>query len=109
MPDADELPLAAEFPPATAEQWRKLVEHVLKGGPFDSRLVAKTYDRLAIEPLYGRRAQAQPVAGRMPGAPWSVMQRVGHPDPAAANTEALDDLENGASGLSIIFAGTIGA
>src|SRR5215831_13372524 len=109
MPDADELPLAAEFPPATAEQWRKLVEHVLKGGPFDSRLVAKTYDRLAIEPLYGRRAQAQPVAGRMPGAPWSVMQRVDHPDPAAANTEALDDLENGASGLSIIFAGAIGA
>jgi methylmalonyl-CoA mutase len=109
MPDADELPLAAEFPPATAEQWRKLVEHVLKGAPFDSRLVAKTYDRLAIEPLYGRRAQAQPVAGRMPGAPWSVMQRVDHPDPAAANTEALDDLENGASGLSIIFAGAIGA
>jgi methylmalonyl-CoA mutase len=109
MPDADELPLAAEFPPATAEQWRKLVEHVLKGAPFDSRLVAKTYDGLAIEPLYGRRAQAQPVAGRMPGAPWSVMQRVDHPDPAAANAEALDDLENGASGLSIIFAGAIGA
>src|SRR5262245_30987322 len=109
MPDADELPLAAEFPPATAEQWRKLVEHVLKGAPFDSRLVAKTYDGSAIEPLYGRKAQAQPVAGRMPGAPWSVMQRVDHPDPAAANAEALDDLENGASGLSIIFAGAIGA
>ena len=63
------------------------------------RLVAKTYDGLAIEPLYARDAQAQPVAGRAPGAAWPVMQRVDHPDPAAANSEALHDLENGATGL----------
>src|SRR5262249_29249173 len=37
------------------------------------------------------------------------MQRVDHPDPAAANGEALHDLENGATGLSLIFAGAIGA
>jgi methylmalonyl-CoA mutase len=37
------------------------------------------------------------------------MQRVDHPDPAAANAEALNDLENGATGLSLVFAGSIGA
>jgi methylmalonyl-CoA mutase len=105
----DDLPLAAEFPAATSEQWRKLVEGVLKGAPFDSRLVAKTYDGLAIQPLYGRKAQARPLGGRPPAAPWSVMQRVDHPDPAAANAEALHDLENGATGLSVIFAGAVGA
>src|SRR5215510_8390383 len=109
MPDADELPLAAEFPPATAEQWRKLIEHVLKGAPFDSRLVAKTYDGLAIEPLYGRKADARPVAGRAPGTAWWIMQRVDHPDAAAANAEALHDLENGATALALIFAGGVGA
>src|SRR5262249_59156388 len=36
-------------------------------------------------------------------------QRVDHPDPAASNAEALHDLENGAAGLSVIFAGAIGA
>jgi methylmalonyl-CoA mutase len=104
-----DLPLAAEFPAATQEQWRKLVEGALKGAPFERRLVAKTYDALAISPLYARSASAQPVAGRMPGAPWTVMQRADHPDPASANAEALHDLENGAGGLSLTFAGSIGA
>src|SRR6516162_489099 len=111
MPDdaADDFALAAEFPAATREHWRQLVAGVLKGAPFDKRLVAKTYDGLAIEPLHGRRPQARAIAGRAPAAPWSLMQRVDHPDPAAANAEALHDLENGATGLSLIFAGAIGA
>src|SRR3954470_9732031 len=102
---SDELPLGAEFPAATIEQWRKLVENVLKGAPFDKRLVAKTYDGLAVEPLYGRVADAQPVMGRAPGTPWSTVQRVDHPEPTAANAEALNDLENGAIGLALVFAG----
>jgi methylmalonyl-CoA mutase len=106
---ADDLPLAAEFPAATREQWRKLVDGVLKGAPFEKRLVAKTYDGLAIEPLYGRDEQARPVVGRTPGAAWGVMQRVDHPAPAAANAEALHDLENGATGLCLVFTGSAGA
>src|SRR6478672_329242 len=84
-PASDELPLAAEFPAATREQWRKLVEGVLKGAAFDKRLVARTYDGLAIQPLYDRQADAQPVTGRAPGTPWSIVQRVDHAEPAAAN------------------------
>jgi len=110
MTDAsDQLSLAAEFPRATREQWRALVEHVLKGAPFESRLLAKTYDAIAIEPLYERNPQAQPIAGRPPAAPWSIMQRVDHPDPAAANAEALHDVENGANGLALVFTGAVGA
>ena len=108
-PASDELPLAAEFPAATREQWRKLVEGVLKGAPFDKKLVARSYDGLAIEPLYDRKADALPIAGRAPGTPWSTVQRVDHPDPSAANAEALHDLENGATGLSLVFAGGVGA
>ena len=37
------------------------------------------------------------------------MQRVDHPDPAAANAQALQDLENGASGLTLVFAGSLNA
>jgi methylmalonyl-CoA mutase len=105
---SDDLPLGVEFPAATREQWLRLVDGALKGAPFD-RLVAHTYDDLAIEPLYPRAADARPVAGRAPGAAWTLMQRVDHPDPAAANAQALQDLENGARGLTLVFAGSVSA
>jgi methylmalonyl-CoA mutase len=105
----DDLSFAAEFPPATREQWRRLVDGVLKGADFGKRLIAKTYDGISIEPLYPRAPAARPLAGRAPAAPWQVLQRVDHPDPSAANAEALHDLENGATGLSLIFAGSVGA
>jgi methylmalonyl-CoA mutase len=105
----DPLPLAAEFPATDAAEWRKLVDTALKGAPFDKRLVSQTYDGLRIEPLYPRAKDATPVAGRAPAAAWTVMQRVDHPDPIDANKQALQDLENGASGLSLVFAGAPGA
>lgn len=106
---SDDLPLAAEFPPTSEADWRKLVDAALKGAAFDKRLVSRTYDGLRVEPLYPRATGARPVAGRTPGAAWTVMQRVDHPDPAAANKQALEDLENGANGLTLVFAGSLNA
>jgi methylmalonyl-CoA mutase len=103
----DAFPLAAEFPPSSAAHWRKLTEAALKGADFEKRLVSRTYDGLRVEPLYPR-SHGQPVAAR-PAQPWQVMARLDHPDPAAANKQALDDLENGAAGLAVVFAGAVGA
>jgi len=109
MSDAsDALSLAAEFPATDRLDWRKLVEAALKGRSFD-KLISKTADGIAVEPLYERAAGAQPVAGRAPGAPWTIMQRIDHPDPSVANGQALDDLENGATGLTLVFAGSLNA
>jgi methylmalonyl-CoA mutase len=105
----DQLPLAAEFSATSHAEWRKLVEAALKGASFEKRLVSQTYDGLRVEPLYPRAVGLKPVAGRTPGAAWTLTQRVDHPDPAAANAQALHDLENGASGLSFEFAGGPGA
>ena len=105
----DEFTLATEFPPTSEAEWRKLVEVALKGASFEKRLVTQTYDGLRIEPLYPRAAGAGPVAGRTPGAAWALMQRVDHPDPVAANKQALEDLENGATGLTLVFAGSLNA
>jgi methylmalonyl-CoA mutase len=107
--DAGDLALAAEFPAASREQWLALVSGVLKGASFERRLVAKSYDGLAIEPLYARDAAARPVLGRQAGAPWQVMQRIEHPDPVAAGAQAQRELENGATGLSLVFRGAVGA
>ncbi|MCC8938041.1 methylmalonyl-CoA mutase small subunit [Bradyrhizobium sp. Arg68] len=100
----DDLPLAADFPPATYDDWRKLVDGVLKGAPFE-KLVGKTYDGVRIDPIYRRATNTGPIAGRAAAAPWQILQRVDHPDAAAANAQALHDLENGATGLEFEFAG----
>jgi methylmalonyl-CoA mutase len=105
----DTLPLAAEFPAATQDRWRKLTEAALKGADFDKKLVSRTYDGLKVEPLYPRAVGARPVAGRKAGAPWTVMQRIDHPDPAAANKQIIEDLENGATGLTLVFGGSLNA
>jgi methylmalonyl-CoA mutase len=101
--ETDDLPLAADFAGATSADWRRLVDGVLKGAPFE-KLVSKTYDGLSIQPIYPRATGANPVPGRAAATPWQIMQRMDHPDPAKANAQALQDLENGATGLDIEFA-----
>jgi methylmalonyl-CoA mutase len=105
--ETDDLRLAADFAPASYDDWRKLVDGVLKGAPFE-KLVGKTYDGLKIEPIYQRARATAPIPGRA-AVPWQVMQRIDHPDAAQANAQALHDLENGAGGLTLVFAGANGA
>lgn len=105
---SEPMRLAADFPQATEADWRKLVEGVLKGAPFE-KLVNKTVDGLTIQPLYPRAANAAPVAARAPSAPWAVSQRVDHPDTLEASKQLLHDLENGATGFSLVMAGSVGA
>jgi methylmalonyl-CoA mutase len=100
----DDLPLAAEFPPATREDWLRRVEAVLKGADFEKKLVSRSYDGLRIEPLY-EKASAPTRPGRADVRPWRVVQRVDHPDPAAANELALADLDGGADALVFSYAG----
>ncbi|MCP8937831.1 methylmalonyl-CoA mutase subunit beta [Alsobacter sp. SYSU M60028] len=104
-----ELSIASAFPAATRDQWLKLVEGVLKGAPFERKLVSTTYDGVAVQPLYPKAEGRGPIAGRAAGRPWAVLSCVEHPDPAQANALALEELENGATGLHLVFAGSQGA
>jgi methylmalonyl-CoA mutase len=102
-----ELTLARNFAPADEAAWKALVEEALKGAPFDA-LRSKSYDGIVIEPLYRRAKGAERIAGRAAGVPWSVMQRIDLPEAKAANAQALEDLNNGASGLTLVFEGAVG-
>jgi methylmalonyl-CoA mutase len=102
-----ELSLARDFPPVDEAAWKALVEEALKGAPFAS-LRSSTYDGIPIEPLYSRAKYEQIIAARAPGQSWQVMQRVDLPSAEAANTQALDDLANGANGLTLVFEGSVG-
>ncbi len=75
--------IAGLFPQATEADWRARVEAVLKGADFTRKLVAKTQDGIAIQPLYAARAGAA-IAGAEAGQPWRIAARVDLPDPDAA-------------------------
>lgn len=98
------LSLGSEFPAQTREDWLKRVAAVLKGASFDEKLVSHTADGMTLEPLYGQVAGAR--AARSHQVPWTIMQRADHPDAARASEQALNDLENGATGLVLVSAGS---
>ncbi|MEP9348058.1 methylmalonyl-CoA mutase subunit beta [Xanthobacter sp. KR7-225] len=98
------LPFATDLPPATRADWLKLVEGVLKGAPYDRKLVTRTYEGLSLDALPARKPHAPVVAGRPAGAPWIVSMRVDQPDLTEANAQALEDLDGGASGLTLVYA-----
>jgi methylmalonyl-CoA mutase len=97
----DDLSLAADFPQATREQWLKLVEGVLKGADFQKKLVSRSHDGIAIQPLYPKAEGSAPIAREQAGR-WRVSQRIDHPDPQKANELALLDLEGGADALTLV-------
>ncbi|CAN5669576.1 methylmalonyl-CoA mutase subunit beta [soil metagenome] len=94
--------LAAAFPPASAADWRALVEKTLKDAPFES-LLRQTAEGLPIAPLYEGSDQAPAFTLRPFDAdrPWDIRGRVTHPDPAQANTDLMTDLEGGAASALI--------
>lgn len=109
------LTLAAEFPQAEHDTWLKLVDKVLNGAPFDKKLISRTYDGIALQPLYTQADwKADGDASGLPGgAPftrggrvlgtsvngWDIRQAHAHPDPATANAEILQDLERGVTSI----------
>lgn len=99
----------AEFPAAKRDQWLKLVETVLRGADFSKVLTSTTADGIRIQPLYDAALPRAAAPGRQPGRAWTVMQRMDHPEPEEARRLALEDLESGASGLQLVFAGAHGA
>ena len=102
-----ELSLARGFAPANEAAWKALVDEALKGAPF-AVLESETYDGIVIEPLYTRAQGTNRIEGRVAGQPWAVMQRIDLTDPKAANKQTLDDLMNGANGLTLVFKGAVG-
>lgn len=95
-----EVSFAADFPKASREDWLKRADAVLKGADFTEKLTWVSGDGYRYEPLYGH--EAGPRAARQAAAPWTIVQRVDHGDAARANAQALEDLNNGATGLSLV-------
>ncbi|SMC68368.1 methylmalonyl-CoA mutase family protein [Lentzea albidocapillata] len=85
-----------EFPAASREQWRELVDAVLSktGASFDS-LVTKTYDGIELQPLYTLDDALEPYALAPVKQGWDIRQRHAVADPVAL----MNDLEGGVTSL----------
>lgn len=102
------MSLAADFDPAGRDQWMELVEQVLRGAPFDKKLVHTTHDGIAIQPLYTGDDHAGDTSlpgmapytrgSRIAGGPWQVRQAHSR---ATGNHAVLDDLSGGADAIEL--------
>ena len=91
------------FPARSEADWRQAAETALKGAALD-KLVSVTADGIRLGPLHAARTGARALRGA-PG-PWKALSRCDHPSPADFNAQAREDLENGADGLAVVFAGS---
>ena len=91
------------FPARAEAEWRQAAEAALKGAAFD-KLVGLTADAIKLGPLYEGRTGARALRGA-PG-PWKALSRLDHPSAADFNAQAHEDIDNGADGLSVVFAGS---
>jgi methylmalonyl-CoA mutase len=114
-----EVTFAAAFPPATAEQWRAIVDKALRGAPFEKRLVTRLYEGIAVQPLY--TADDWSSSGDPSGFPgsspftrgghasgagtegWAVLTEHTLPDPKQTNKAILADLMRGATAIDLHF------
>ena len=94
------------FPAYNEDDWRKAASAALKGASLD-KLRSKTTDGIVFGPIHAPAVGPRPLIE--PRSAWAVISRVDHVEPGEANAAALDDLENGADGLQVVFAGAAGS
>ena len=88
-----------------AAEWQIAVGRVLKGADPVETLVSRTRDGIPVEPLYSAAEIPDGIAISRIGTGVGIVQRVDHPDPRVAGAMARTDAANGASGLTLVFAG----
>lgn len=93
-----------EFPTYDRDRWAALASNALGGKSVEDALAARTDDGIAIDPL-AARVEAHPVAGAETGPRWTIIQRIDDPDVQRARAQVKEDIDQGATGLALVFEG----
>jgi methylmalonyl-CoA mutase len=118
LTDAETGPLFSDFPPHSYEAWRKATDKVLKGAPFEKKLVTKTYEGIDLQPLYRLEdTKDLPFVHSLPGfapylrgtvpaghvvKPWEVCQELPYGTPNDFNKALRSDLVRGQTAVNLI-------
>ena len=104
-------PTFTEFPIPTYDEWRKAAEAMLKGAPFEKRLITKTHEGISLQPMYWAKdaeglSHLDSLSGFAPyvrgtetlgfkAKPWDVSQELPYATPEEFNRALRADLERG--------------
>ncbi len=110
--NASQSPESLDAVRASYETWRKTVEAELKGVPFEKKLVTKTPEGIALQPLYTRldtaALPAQDLAAARGSlakgyynATWEFAQEIALSEPVDFNAALLGDLNRGQNAVAI--------
>lgn len=109
--------LLTEFVPPTYEEWKKEIEVMLKGKPFEKAMLTKTYEDIVLKPIY-RQEDIADLAhiNDLPGTPgsvrtnklsgylkesWSVAQEQTDYLPEDVNATLLEELNRGLTKVNL--------
>jgi methylmalonyl-CoA mutase len=111
--------LLSEFPAPSLEQWREEVIRLLKGAPFEKKMLTATYEGITLQPIYtAGDVKDLPFQDTLPGewpflrgteplgkrlAGWLVAQELPFPDAKAFNEALRADLERGQNAVNLVL------
>ncbi|KAA5536281.1 hypothetical protein F0919_01030 [Taibaiella lutea] len=91
-----------EFNPASASEWKVRLEKDLKGITFEE-LSVKDRNGITIHPFYTSEDVNVEYSVVTSNPDWSICEQIVTEDASVANKQALEALNNGASGISFII------
>ncbi len=111
--------LLKDFKQATYEEWRAAAEALLKGAPFEKRMLTKTPEGIVLQPIYrkedveklatstnapgeGNFARGAEASGYL-GNAWEIAQEQPYGDPQIFNEALLKDLDAGQSAVNALL------
>jgi len=117
-PDAAE-PLLQEFQIPTLEQWHEEVVRLLKGAPFEKKMLTELLEGITLQPMYTQEDVKELFEGNsLPGqAPflrsssaagyysktWDIAQEIPIPHPKEFNRVLRDDLIRGQNAVALVL------
>lgn len=111
--------LLKDFKQATYEEWREAAEALLKGAPFEKRMLTKTPEGIVLQPIYrqedvvgletsiscpgeGNFARGADASGYL-GSAWEIAQEQPYGDPQVFNAALMKDLDAGQSAVNVLL------
>lgn len=108
--------LFTEFTAPTYEEWRQEAEALLKGAPFDKKMLTKTPEGIVLQPIYNQCDVSQ--VPDLPGfgdyvrgisasgyraQPWNISQNLYLSLPSEFNKNLLDALDKGQTAVELVL------
>lgn len=109
--------LFEDFTPVNYENWKIAAEKALKGAPFDSKMLTKTYENIVLKPIYRQEELGEGVfADSMPGnapfvrsskvggyieKPWLIAQECAQPCTKEVNKVLKNELTRGLQAINL--------